>query len=445
MGYNFRPVEREQQYLLPPSLLDWLPPDDLVWFVLDVVDELDLGPFLARYRADGWGAPAFAPRLMVALLLYAYATGERSSRRIETLCRRDIAYRVICANQVPDHATIARFRAEHAAALEQLFGQVLRLCARAGLVRLGLIALDGTKIAANASLDASRTAESLEAEIRAILDEAAVADAAEDAAPGPERPGDELPPELAQRGSRLARLREARRQIDADEAQRQARYRERVAEREAADPATRSRIRPPTRPQPRLRRGNATDPDSRAMRSHGVPVQAYNGQLVATADGIAIAADVSQEPSDAIRLAPMLAATRRNLRAAGVGKRPGVLLADGGYWSEVTVAHLPLDRPTLLIPPSVGRPGQRPGRQWDLPERDTMLRRFESDVARRLYRRRAAIIEPLFGHLKENRGVRRFQCRGLAACRSEWQLLWTTHNLLKLWRRAPHPHAYVTA
>src|SRR6185503_6498731 len=162
---------------------------------------------------------------------------ERSSRRIEVLCRRDVAYRVICANQAPDHATIARFRADHAVALEQLFGQVLALCARAGLVRLGLIALDGTKIAASASLAASRTADALEAEIRGILEEAAAVDAAEDAALGPDRRGDELPPELAERGTRLARLREARRQIDADQAEREARYRERVAEREAADPA----------------------------------------------------------------------------------------------------------------------------------------------------------------------------------------------------------------
>jgi DDE family transposase len=311
---------------------------------------------------------------------------------------------------------------------------VLALCARAGLVRLGLIALDGTKIAASASLAASRTADALEAEIRRILADAAAVDAAEDAALGPDRRGDELPPELAERGTRLARLREARRQIDADQAEREARYRERVAEREAADPAARARIRPPTRPTARLRRGNATDPDSRAMKTHSAYVQGYNGQLVATADGIAIAAEVSQEPTDPTLLAPMLAATTENLAAAAVTEPIGTLLADGGYWSEVTVAHLPADHPPLLIPPRVGRPQSRPGLRWPLPERDAMLRRFEDETVQATYRRRATIIEPLFGQLKEIRRTRRFQRRGLAACRSEWKLLWATHNLLKLWR-----------
>lgn len=193
MGYNFRPVERDQQYLLPPSLRDWLPEDDLVWVVLDAVDEMDLGPIHARYRTDGWGAPAFDPAMMTALLLYAYATGERSSRRIEARCRRDIGYRVICANQVPDHATIARFRADHEAALGHLFGEVLRLCAAVGLGRLGLVALDGSKLAADASMEANRTAEALDAEIHSILVEAAAIDAAEDERYGPDRRGDELP------------------------------------------------------------------------------------------------------------------------------------------------------------------------------------------------------------------------------------------------------------
>ena len=193
MGYNFRPVERDQQFLLAPSLRDWLPDDDLAWVVLDAVEQLDLGAIRARYRTDGWGAPAYDPAMMVALLLYAYAQGERSSRKIETRCRRDIAYRVISANQLPDHATIARFRADHEAALGELFGGILRLCAAAGLGKLGLVALDGTKLAGATSLRANRSADALDAEIAAMLAEAAAADAAEDAAHGPKRHGDELP------------------------------------------------------------------------------------------------------------------------------------------------------------------------------------------------------------------------------------------------------------
>ncbi len=187
MGYNFRPVEREQQYLLPPSLRDWLPEDDLAWVVIDAVEAMDLAPIYARYRSDGWGAPAFDPALMTALLLYAYATGERSSRRIEARCRRDIGYRVITANQAPDHATIARFRADHEAALGHLFGEILRLCAAAGLGALGLVALDGSRLAADASEGANRTAAALDAEIAAILAEAAALDAAEDERYGPDR------------------------------------------------------------------------------------------------------------------------------------------------------------------------------------------------------------------------------------------------------------------
>ena len=433
MGYNFRPVERDQQFLMPPSLREWLPPDDLAWFVLDAVAQMDLDPIRARYRADGWGAPAFDPELMVALLLYAYASGERSSRRIEACCRRDIAYRVICANQVPDHATIARFRAEHEAALAHLFTDVLRLCAAAGLVRLGLVALDGTKVGADAALAANRGPDALEAEMRAILAQATAVDGAEDEALGQGRTGDELPAALADPRSRLARLAEARRQLDADEAARQATYAQRVADRNRLPRAERVRVRPPTRPASRQARGNPTDPDSRPMRGPTGFLQGYNGQLVADAGGFVITAEVTRDPTDAGQLAPMLDALRADLERAAIAAPVGVLLADGGYWSEAVIAELEPGTPDLLIPPQVGRPRRHPVR-WELPFRDAMARRFETDEARALYRRRAAMVEPVFGQIKEGRGVRRFRRRGLAACRSEWRLLCATHNLLKLWR-----------
>ena len=245
MGHNFRPVDRDQQYLMPPSLRDWLPEGDLAWLVLEVVGELDLGPVYARYRADGWGAPAFDPAMMTALLLYAYATGERSSRRIEARCHRDIAYRVIAANQAPDHATIARFRADHEAALGDLFGQVLRVCAAAGLAAVGLVAVDGTKLAADAAEDANRAAPALDAEIAAILAEAAATDAAEDERYGPDRRGDELPAELADPRSRLARLREARRQLAEADAQRERAHEAQLERRAAGRPAARARRPPP--------------------------------------------------------------------------------------------------------------------------------------------------------------------------------------------------------
>lgn len=437
MGYNFRPVERDQQYLMPVSLRDWLPPDDLAWFVLDVVGQLDLAPIHARYRADGWGAAAFDPALMTALLLYAYATGERSSRRIEASCRRDIAYRIITANQVPDHATIARFRADHETALGELFSDVLALCRAAGLGRLGLVALDGTKIAANASLGGNRTAAGLDAEIARILAEHAAIDAAEDEALGPDRRGDELPPELADPRSRLARLREARRQLEADEAGRQAAYRDAVARRAALPPEERSAVRPPTRPRPRADRGNPTDPDSRPMKAFpSGHLQGYNAQAAVAADGIILAGELSQEPNDVAQLGPMLSVLAGNLAAAGFRRPVGTLVADGGYWSEDVIAALPPGTPKLLIVPRVGRPRlehHRPGR-WPRPLRDAMEERLKGHRARLLYRKRATTVEPVFGQLKEARRVRRFQRRGLVACRSEWKLVCTTHNLLKLWR-----------
>ena len=208
MAFNFLPCDRDQPYLLPPSLKDWLPEDHLAWFLLDVVDEMDLRPFYAVHREDGWEAPAFEPKMMLTLLLFAYCTGERSSRRIERRCHEDIAFRVITANAAPDHSTIARFRQANEQALAACFTEVLRLCAAAGLVRVGVVALDGTKVEANASLQANRSLEAIEAEVQAMLAEAAATDRAEDDLLGEEVRGDELPHGLATRGGRLARRKE---------------------------------------------------------------------------------------------------------------------------------------------------------------------------------------------------------------------------------------------
>ena len=214
VAYNFVMVDREQLLLMPPSVSDWLPEGHFAWFVIDVVDELDLSSFLAVHRADGRGGAAYHPAMMVALLVYAYSIGERSSRQIERRCVEDVAFRVVAANQQPDHATIARFRASHADAIAGLFGQVLAVCARAGVLRPGLLAVDGTKLAANASRDANRTAEQLAA---AILAEAAAIDATEDLVAGGD--GDGVPVELQGRGPRRqARLKELLDELEADAA-----------------------------------------------------------------------------------------------------------------------------------------------------------------------------------------------------------------------------------
>ena len=328
MTQRFLPCERDQQYLMPASLRDWLPEDHLAWFVLDAVSQLDLTAFYARYREDGWGRKAYEPSMMVALVLYAYCEGERSSRRIERRCREDIAFRVLTANQQPDHATICRFRRQHEQALAGLFAGVLRLCAEAGLLLLGVVALDGTRLRANASRERNRTDVELEAEVRRILAEAERVHAEEHARFGDAR-GDELPAGFRDRGERLQRLREARERLAARERERlAARERERLAARERerqedyeerlrsrAEKDRRGRRPKPPQPDPGAK-VNVTDPDSRVVRDYHGYFQGYNVQAVTSSDQIIVAAEVTRAATDMHELQPMIEATNRTLRAA---------------------------------------------------------------------------------------------------------------------------------
>src|SRR6266511_2060155 len=272
MAYNFLRGDRDQPFLLPPDLREWLPADHLAWFVRDVVDQLDLGPFLRAYRADGHGHPAYDPKALLGVLLYAYAIGVRSSRQIERRCSEDLAFRVLAGNQTPDHVTIARFRVRHQQALAGFLVESLKLCAAAGLVRLGLVALDGTKVAANAANTASHTRDKIEAEVAEILRQAAEIDQREDQLFGDAR-GDELPEALASKAGRLARLRQAKTLLEAEAAARQRRYQQRVAALAAAARAKgkqpRAHIRPRRRDEaPNLKAtANVTDPDSRFMHT----------------------------------------------------------------------------------------------------------------------------------------------------------------------------------
>jgi transposase len=288
MAYNFRRGDPDQPFLLPPDLRDWLPADHLAWFVRDVVDQLDLEPFLCSYRADGHGHPAYDPKMLLGMLLYGYAIGVRSSRQLERRCREDLAFRVLAGNQLPDHATIARFRVRHQQALAGFLVQSLRLCAAAGLVRLGVVALDGTKVAANAANTASFTLDKLEREVAEILRQAAEADQREDLQHG-DAGGDELPQALASKAGRLARLRQAKAQLEAEVAERQRRYERRVAALAAAARARGKQPRAPIKPRRRdeasnpKATANVTDPDSRFMHTRRGSVQGYNAQAVTTA------------------------------------------------------------------------------------------------------------------------------------------------------------------
>ena len=528
MGVNVRSSDREQLYLLPPSVTDWLPDEHLAFFVLDVIAELDLSGFYASYRDDGRGGAVYDPAVMLAVLVYAYCTGERSSRRIERRLSEDVAYRVLAANQCPDHATLARFRRRHQDAIAALFVQVLGLCVNAGLVDGGLVAIDGTKLSADASFFANRTKEQLAAE---ILAEAEQADAEEDELFG-DRRGDELPEEWAGRRGRRERIRAA---LDALERQGSRDFESRMKERADKEAAAGRKLTGPKpkqdtarRAQPR--RANTTDPHSRIIpdRSHGV-MQGYNAQAAATGEQVVVAAEVTATTNDQTNFVPMARAVSENLADAGYTGGVGTLVADAGYWTaangtvdvgcQVLIAtkqpawrRAPKpsdDRLAVLAKVNAGQLSQRKAGEilgvsytWvrDMtkryfgtsPERvttnrepepsewipiiervargemskraaadelwvsnsriDTMLAHVRGEavdpvIAKRtmderladpanagLYSRRQHTIEPVFGNIKANLGYKRFTRRGLAAVNSEWRLICTSHNILKLYR-----------
>jgi transposase len=526
MALNVRPGDLDQLLLMPPSVRDWLPEDHLAFFVIDVVAELDLAGFYRSYRGDGRGGAVYDPAKMLAVLIYAYCTGERSSRRIERRLVEDVAYRVLAANQVPDHATLARFRRRHQGAVAELFGQVLGLCVKAGLVDAGLVAIDGTKIAADASFFANRKREELAAE---ILAEAEAADAAEDELFG-DRRGDELPDEWAGGRNRRDRIRTA---LDELERQSARDYETRVAERAEKEASLGRKL---TGPQPSAtaarraqpRRANTTDPHSRiiAHASRGV-LQGYNAQTAATADQIVVAAEVTVTTNDQPHFVPMATAVTENLTEAGYDGGVGTFVADAGYWTAANGTTdvgaqvlIPTKKPSwrkadkpdddkLAVLAKVnrgelsqrqageilgvsytwvrdmtkryfGREGQRLTRnaepephEWmpvierlargeiskraardELTVSDTRINAMlahirgeaiDPSIARRAmdaklaepanaeaYRKRQHSIEPVFGNIKANLGYRRFTRRSVPAVNSEWRLICTAHNLLKL-------------
>ena len=438
MGYNFVTAERGQVFLMPPDVREWLPVDDLAWTVLDAVAQMDLSAFWSRYRADGHGRPAYDPALMVGVLLLAYCDGVRSSRQIERRCQRDVAYRVVAGNQCPDHATIARFRSGHREALGGLFVQVLRLCAEAGMVRVGLVALDGTKMAGNASGQANRTSAQLDAEIEALVEamlaDAEVVDAAEDAAHGADR-GDEPPPQLRGQQQRLDQLRAAKARLDA-QAKAEQRAQDDKRERYELARAGGGLVGGPPKPHPPKgsRRGparvNLTDPDSAIMKTSRGFCQGYNGQVLVGAGQVIIAADLIATSPDNGALHPMLAAARDTLDAVEVPDKMRAVVADSGYSGNSNLTT-PAE-PILLVSTDSGRHAghTKPPRQ---PAVRQMQARLQTPAGRRLFRRRAAMVEPVFAQIKNRLGPR-LHHRGLNNARTEWQMIAASHNLLKYWR-----------
>src|SRR5208282_1932144 len=369
MGKRFRSCDLNQAYLLPPSLQDWLPEGHLARFVADVVETLDLTAMYATYEArDGRGLAAYDPRMMVRLLIYAYCRGVPGSRRIERATQEEVAFRYLAADQHPDHTTIADFRKEHLANLAQRFVQVLKLCQQAGLVKLGHVALDGTKVKANASKHKAmsyermeETEKRLQAEVAALLAEAARVDGEEEGKYGKGKLGDELPQELARRESRLKKLREAQAawEAEAKEAaqQKQAEVEARLKEREKQEEERGRKFggRPPqapppaeAQPEPKAQR-NFTDLDSRIMKDGATKefVQAYNAQAAVDSEAqVIVAAALTQEANDKQQLTPMLLQVE-----VTTGSKPQQVTADSGYFSEANVTDARLAGIDLYVPP----------------------------------------------------------------------------------------------
>ena len=425
---RFLTGSREQAFLLPPDMREWLPPDHLVWVVCEAVERLDFSPFEAAYREDGQGRPAYDPRPLATLLLYGYAVGERSSRALERRCREDVAFRVAACGLQPDHVTIARFRRRHAEALVALFSGVLALCREVGLVRVGLVAIDGTGIRANANKDRVMQESELAEEARRLLAEAEAEDAREDELSADEQAAVRglLPAAFASEQERRVRLSEAAARLAAQPQPEDAL----ASERPQRKPQT-ARARGRALASARRGKRNRTDPESRILRTRSGFIQGYNAQVAVGESHVVLACSVSQDNGDKRLLKSMVRRAEETLEAAGAGAKPRLYLADAGYWSGAAVEELEAEGRRLLVKPN-GRPRTR-----GLPASGPvakMQRRLARAPNKRRYRRRQALVEPVIAHLKHLRRLDRLLLRGIDGAELEWTLACTAHNLTRLAR-----------
>ena len=449
MSKKFRSYSREQQYLLPPSLDEWLPEGHLARFVVDAVGELDLGRIYASYEGLR-GNPPYAPEMMVSLLLYAYCVGVPSSRKIEQKTHEDIGFRFVAANQHPDHDTICSFRRSHLGQLADLFLQILRLCQKAGLVKLGHVSLDGTKVKANASKHKAmsygrmlKAEKELEAEIRDLLERAEREDLSEDRKNGKGVRGWDLPAELNRRDKRLAVIRKAKQELEQEARDKaQAKAQERAKKEKASNGKKLPGKRPPdpveAKPKESAQR-NFTDPDSRIMKctSSQSFEQCYNAQAcVDEAYQVIVAADLTQRADDKGEVEPIIEKLQENFGNIPDGMK---LSADAGYFSESNVKALEQAKIDTYIAVGKLKHGEKPlplrGRPpKDMTESARMRRKLSTKKGSSVYARRKVLPEPVFGQIKQVRGFRNFLLRGFELAKGEWQLICLTHNLLKLFR-----------
>jgi transposase len=446
MSRQFRAYTLDQLFLLPPSIQDWVPEGHLARFIGDVAEELDLSRIYAVFNAkDNRGRLGYHPLLLTRLLLYGYCTGVRSSRQIEKGTYDDIAFRYLAADQHPDHDTIAAFRQDHLELLAGLFAETIRLCQKAGLVKLGVVAIDGTKMRANANSRRSATYshlverdKELEALSKKLLEEAAKTDADEDARFGKGKRGDELPPELATVEQRRAKIREAKKALEEEAKQRAEEAAKERAEaggksRNAAQRKRWQRAKPVPKPEARH---NFVDSDSRIMKDSGANafLQGYNAQIAVDGEAqVIVAATVTNQVNDKNQLLPMVERVKTMM-----GRDADVVLADAGYWKEESITAEAVSNIHLLVPPDghVTRDKKNPlpahAPQNEAAKR--MREKLSQEAEKQLYQKRQGIVEPVIGQIKEQRGIRRMMLRSIAKVRAEWNLICLTHNLLKLFR-----------
>ncbi|MGB2605470.1 MAG: IS1182 family transposase [Candidatus Sulfotelmatobacter sp.] len=428
MAKVYRPYFPEQDFLLPPSLREWLPENHLAYFVSDMVDQLNLGGIEDYYEREQRGYPPYHPRMMTKVLVYGYCVGVFSSRKLEQRLVEDVAFRVLAAGNEPDFRTISEFRRIHLKALEGLFEQVLRLALKLGAMKLGRVAIDGTKIRANASkhkaMSYRRIQEEqkrLREEARRLLAEAEQIDKDEDKRYGRSNRGDELPAELARREDRLQRIAEARRELE-ERARAEAEEKKDCNAGEAT-------------PEPKSQH-NFTDPESRIMKGPDGFVQAYNAQIaVEPALQLIVGQAVTQQANDKKQLLPMIEAVKEQS-----GQKVQVAIADSGYCSEENLRRAAKKKVDLYVATGKQKHNQpqQPCPRGRIPKSatpvDRMKRKLATVAGRAIYARRKTIVEPVFGQIKQAQGFRQFLLRGMEKVRGEWALVCTTHNLLKLYR-----------
>ena len=425
MAKRYRAYEPDQLFLMPPGLREWLPEDHLAYFVSELVDDLDLSEIEAVYEDEERGQPPYHPRMMAKVLIYAYCTGVYASRRIEKRLFEDVAFRVLAAGNTPDFRTLSDFRKIHRKAVEGLFEQVLRLALKAGAMKLGRVAIDGSKVKANASkhkaMSYGRMKErerELREEVRRLLSEADRQDQAEDRRYGKDQTAEELPEELRRRESRLERIRQAKRALE-EEARKEAQ----AAGKENSKPEDQKQY-------------NFTDPQSRIMKGSEGFVQGYNCQIAVEENlQLIVGQAVTQQANDKKQLEPMIQAIEEQ-----AGQKPREVLADSGYGSEGNFKYLRRRHIDGYVATERQKHGETrlPCKRGPLPKRATaverMKRKLQTQVGRKIYALRKVIVEPVFGQIKQARGFRQFLVRGLEKVQMEWALVCLTHNILKLHR-----------